>query len=294
VLPIFGTGVNPPFAYVKDFEEFAGDYVPGAVMKGDAGMKAVNQWEVSTELKEQLKVARSWYQKGIFPNDIAVLKDQNAWTTAGKVGVLVETTKPGADVENAALLGLKPEDIIDIKYGNAYMSATACQATLTAVSSTSQNPERAVMFLNLINTDKELYNTMCFGVENKHYKKINENTVEAIANSGYDPNRDWEFGNQFNAYFRNGQKTTVWEETKKMNEESEASPLLGFSFDQTPVKTEIAQCTAIVAEYKPLLLTGTVDPEKKLPEMLEKLKKAGSEKIIAELQSQIDKFKASK
>ena len=39
---------------------------------------------------------------------------------------------------------------------------------------------------------------------------------------------------------------------------------------------------------------GTIDPAKKLPEFIEKLKAAGIEKVIAEKQKQLDAWAAAK
>ncbi|MGE7056904.1 DUF3502 domain-containing protein, partial [Paenibacillus glucanolyticus] len=47
-------------------------------------------------------------------------------------------------------------------------------------------------------------------------------------------------------------------------------------------------------EFWAPLMTGTVNPEEFLPKANEKLKAAGLDKIMAEAQSQIDAWKASK
>jgi putative aldouronate transport system substrate-binding protein len=44
----------------------------------------------------------------------------------------------------------------------------------------------------------------------------------------------------------------------------------------------------------PILGTGSADIETKLPEFLDKLSKAGSDKIVAEIQKQIDAWKATR
>ena len=125
-------------------------------------------------------------------------------------------------------------------------------------------------------------------------KKWMTGTVEAIKDGGYDPNTDWMFGNQFNGFYRTGQAAGIWEETIKLNENAVPSVLLGFSFDPTPVKTEIAQTATVTSQYVALLETGSVDADKFLAEFIGKLKKAGSDKIIAEEQKQIDAWKATK
>ena len=54
------------------------------------------------------------------------------------------------------------------------MSTAATIATLTSISTTCKNPELAMQFLNLINTDPVLYNMACFGIEGVHYT-LNDN-----------------------------------------------------------------------------------------------------------------------
>lgn len=86
----------------------------------------------------------------------------------------------------------------------------------------------------------------------------------------------------------------MWEQTKEINNNAQASPLLGFAFDAANVSAEIAQCKAVVDEYIPSLDSGSVDPDKYLPEFLSKLEASGVDKIISEMQTQVDAWLASK
>ncbi|MDR3146429.1 MAG: DUF3502 domain-containing protein [Treponema sp.] len=146
----------------------------------------------------------------------------------------------------------------------------------------------------LVNTDKYLYNLITQGIEGKHYTKIDANFIRPIPNSGYAPNADWMYGNQFLAYFKEGQNVTDWDDTMTMNKSAKASPALGFAFDSVPVQTELASVSAVVKEYELSLSTGAVDPARVLPEFLDKLRGAGSERIIAEVQRQLDAWKAGR
>ena len=78
-----------------------------------------------------------------------------------------------------------------------------------------------------------------------------------------------------------------------MNNSAVTSSVLGFSFNPDPVKTELAQCASVVNEYYVPLFTGSVDPDTTLPIFLNKLGNAGSARIIAEVQKQIDAWKAT-
>ena len=51
----------------------------------------------------------------------------------------------------------------------AYVDTTSSQGAMVAISTASQNPERAMMFLNLLNTDPTLLTLLNYGVEGVHY-----------------------------------------------------------------------------------------------------------------------------
>ncbi len=79
-----------------------------------------------------------------------------------------------------------------------------------------------------------------------------------------------------------------------MNANAIPSVILGFAFNPEPVQSELAQTASVVQEYWPALELGTVDPDTVLPEFLDKLDKAGAQKIIDEMQKQIDAWKVKK
>jgi putative aldouronate transport system substrate-binding protein len=101
-------------------------------------------------------------------------------------------------------------------------------------------------------------------------------------------------GNQFNAYILPGQIDTIWEETQKNNEAARAEELITFFFNREPVETQLAQISSIVQEYEPILVSGLDDPDKVVAGMREKLKAAGIDDVIAEMQKQIDAWRTSK
>jgi putative aldouronate transport system substrate-binding protein len=258
------------------------------VRSDDKTMKVVSQFDLK-EYVDQAKLLHSWYNKGYFPKDIASIKDVRSEANSGNYALTpIGNMKPGNEAEVAASLGYP---VVDVATTNAYVQTGSVLSTLNAISSTSKNPEKAMQLLNLINTDKDLYNLLCHGIEGTHYTKVDANTVKAIADGGYDPNTDWEFACQFNGYYREGQKPGIWEETIKVNESAAPSPIIGFVFDPTPVKTQVAQMTSTMSMYLPGLNTGTVDPAKAIPELQAKLKAAGQDKVIAEAQKQIDAWR---
>lgn len=60
------------------------------------------------------------------------------------------------------------------------------------------------------------------------------------------------------------------------------------------MKTELTNINNVMSQYLDGLHTGTLDPDKALPEMNQKLNGAGLEKVRAEMQKQFDEFNKSK
>ncbi|MNV79495.1 hypothetical protein D3C71_1730490 [compost metagenome] len=148
------------------------------------------------------------------------------------------------------------------------------------------------MLLELMDTDKDLYNLMTFGIEGQDYKKVSANRIEKIADTyQFDA---WQLGNQFNAYLLPGQPDDAWEQTKKMNEGVVVDPLADFSFNRTPVQNELVQISAVYKEFNVILKNGLDDPDAAVKRFKDKLKQAGEEKVKAEIQKQLDEWRKGK
>ena len=160
---------------------------------------------------------------------------------------------------------------------------------MTAVSQTSKKPVKALKLIELMNTDKELYNLIAYGIKGKHYNLSSENKVEYIENSGYAPKAAWKFGNQFNAYLEAGQDDNTWKETERLNNESEKSPILGFVLNTDPIVSEISQVETVLGEFK-VLNNGAEDPDTYWDTFKKKLKAAGHDRIKTEVERQIKEF----
>ena len=178
----------------------------------------------------------------------------------------------------------------------------------TAISAKCSDPERALMFLNLVNTDPYVATMMRFGVEGVHYV-LDENgkmTFEGTINE--DPSNRayyyWYGAPMGNLTIVNAPEELTGPDgimlTKMMeyNDSCIKPKHLGFVFDTSPVVNEIAACTNIVLEYQPGLSQGQASSPEEVEELVQefrdKLKANGAEKIVAEVQKQLDAWMASK
>jgi putative aldouronate transport system substrate-binding protein len=102
------------------------------------------------------------------------------------------------------------------------------------------------------------------------------------------------FGNQFNAYYRDARQVGAWEKTKEMNDTAFPSVALGFVVDRTPIQTEIAQVTAILKEKGVPVDMGFVAFDEVAPGIIDEINAAGAQKIIDEVQRQLNEWAAAK
>jgi len=285
-----GTTIGYVNAYLG-FEEIGGRAVPGVIVGNDPDMKVVNQFKTDI-FKDWIGLMRQSYLAGYIQKDAIAVTDANPNLSAAKVGCwFVGNYKPGGDAEDSARVGYP---VLNTPISTPLLITSSIISTMHGISVTSENPERAMMLMEELNTDKELYNLLAFGEEGRHYSKIGPNRVEPIKDSAYFPSTLWLHASTFNAYLLPGQPEDVWDQTRELNMTAEASPIIGFAFDPEPVQSEISQCTSVRKEFLPALELGTVDPDEVLPEFLDKLDKAGAQRIIDEMQSQIDVWRASR
>lgn len=252
-------------------------------------MKAKMEFDVEGTDKEA-RLMRDWYEKGYIRQDISLVTDQSADEKAGKYACWRATYKPGANEEYAAVRG---RDVVSIQISKGTLSSSLARQTMLGVGANSKNPEKAVAFIQEMNTNKDLYNLIAFGIEGKHFDLNEEGKVVYRQNSGYEPGMTWRFGNQFNAYLLADQDDGIWEETMEFNEAADVSPLFGFVVNTDSIKTEVAQISQIYQKY-PSRKTGAEPVEKYWETMKSELKAANIEKVVEEVQKQVDEFLATK
>lgn len=240
-------------------------------------------------IADQLRKDNEWYQKGYIRPDVATVVDNSSDVKANRYVCTLTAYKPGWDAELTARQGV---DYITVPIEGAYVKATSGIETMTAINVNSKNPEAAMKLLNLVYTDKEIFNELLFGLEGVHYNMTGENSAESVADTKWNLSTSaWKLGNQFNAYYLPGQAEGVWEETDKLNREATVSPLRGFTFDPSNVQSEIAQIGSVVKEYANGQFT-TKDIDAYIAERNEKMNQAGLPAVLEEVQKQVDAWKA--
>ncbi|WP_099303731.1 ABC transporter substrate-binding protein [Bacillus sp. Marseille-P3800] len=265
------------------------DYVLGADMPigfpltGDTET-AINFLETD-EAMDVFETMRDFYQKGYIPADAASSNDPWPYNVENWF-VRVEEYNPYAELlwERDAGYPIVTQPVNDPIIRNESVTGS-----LQVVSATSQYPEEAMQFLNLLNTDPYLRNLVNYGIEGTHYEQVDEGIIRDLPERVERYNMPtYALGNHFILDLFENEPEDKWDAFEEFNDSSVPSPILGFHFDPSNVRTEIANLSNVASEFFAPIYTGSVDPEEYVPMAISRLEDAGLEQVIEEVQNQYE------
>ncbi|ANE48491.1 hypothetical protein SY83_21875 [Paenibacillus swuensis] len=250
---------------------------------------------ITEEAMPYLKLQHKWWNAGYINKDAATNKDANATLKTGKVFARVEGLKPGKDAELTASTGV---EYVQVDITQPITRTDDTTGAMLAISRTSGDPERAMMFLNLLHSDPYVVNLLDYGIEGKHYVKVSENVIDfpegvTAQTSTYNHGASWMFGNQFLSYLFPNEDPKKWDKFKEYNDAALVSENLGFTPNDEPVKAEKAAWDNAKAEFETAIFTGIIDPEKTIVKYREKLHATGYLKVIEEREKQLKAFQSN-
>ncbi|WP_337102150.1 ABC transporter substrate-binding protein [Paenibacillus sp. YIM B09110] len=287
--PIAPGGANSTFMQTYAPYDGLGDAY-GVLPNYDNDLKIVNNIE-TPEYAAFMKKFRSWYTSGYVLKDAATNQTSSVdLVKAGKLFGYLTPMKPGFEGQESRAAG---HEMVSAELIEPVATTFTITGIMWGVPHHATNPDRSMMLLDLLYTDKDLVNLLIWGIEGKHYVKVADNVIdfpEGVdgSTSGYYMGLGWMWGNQFLSYVFNGDDPEIWTKMAEFNKNAKKSKALGFSFNADPVKTEITAVANVVNQYQKGIETGTLDPDKALPDYISKMKSAGVDKIIAEKQKQLD------
>lgn len=263
----------------------------GVLMNGGATSKVENLFETE-EYARLCRIMHEWYEKGYSSKDIqsqtdnfiTLTRNDAAFSTLGKYDFNSATY-------NSTMIG---KEIGAIGLGTSF-SATYTNATWS-IMSTSKHPEAAMKFLNLWYSDDEIADLLRYGIKDVHYK-LDDNGMGTYMDGQDSKSCTFHLGASANNASGIRWNTEDPEYTKKLmdnNANCKKSVALGFRYDSTVVANEITQLGNVCSKYRIGLECGALDPEEYLPKFLKELKDAGIDTVIAEKQTQLDKWMKEK
>ncbi len=263
------------------FDSFGAGLRGIGVRYNDKEAKVVKIFE-EEDVMAQLKTVRGWYESGIINADAPNLAEGPTY----KACFLAQGWSLAAKTVWGPNMG---KELVAYTYGPTILSNDSVLGSVNFVSVNSEHPDKALAYLNLINTDSKVRDAFYYGLEGENFTYTENGRVHKNADKGWGL-AGYTQGTFFNVTPTDDVEFNQWDEVHELNDAAEPSVLLGFAFDASKVEDQIQNCATIWDRYHPELLTGSVDPEATVKTMYEEMEGEGLNDIIAEAQAQIDAF----
>lgn len=257
------------------------------------GTKILNKF-ATPEYRKFVEVMNDYYKKGYVDPAMAIADTANTERSAkqktGNYLISTQSYAYGYDKQASAERG--GLELAYIPCTEPYMDTTSTQGAMMAISTASKNPDRAMMFLNLLNTDEKLMTMLNFGIEGTHYNKNAEGEVEFVEDvrATYQP---WTngMGNVTLLPPQKGQGATFQEDFKAFYAAAKPVDIIGYAFNPEKVETEVAALATVCQQYQLALSTGAAGTDK-LDEFLAELEANGMQKVVDEANAQLEAYMA--
>lgn len=268
------------------------------VTKSPEDYKTVFHPAFTQEFEDWAVQMREWADKGYWSKDVlsATLGSKDNFRAANSAGYLTHAQdwigQYGAD-----LLAQPESDPYFFTFAEANKKIKRKMGVdnSTVISANSSNPERSLMVIEKFMTDESYYNLIQYGIEGKHY--VIEDGVKKQP-EGFNEKTD---GGGFAAWSLRNDKFVIPSDTEnpvrnslfaEWDKVAIDDPYNGFSFDPSNVTTEIASITNVNSQLGIQLMLGKTskDPKAAVADYRDQLKKAGVDKVIAEVEKQLAEF----
>ena len=255
----------------------------------------------SEHYKLYAKTMADWYKEGYIRSDI--MSVDTSTLTMPKNGEITDTTYvfscdpylTEADQDAATA-----DAGMDMTYLPVEENASLILGgdTSYAIPYCADEPERAMMVLNAIYSQPDLYNTLIYGIEGEDYTKNADGTI-TTSYVGASPTADdsygiqrWIIGSCKNALINNGTDPNYYADLEALEETARVNPFMNFTFDRTNVEGICASILNVYYEYGPQIDNGVAGDnwEELYNNYMAARKDAGIEELVTEFQNQLNAY----
>ena len=248
---------------------------------------------------DEAVMMKDWADKGYWRKDaLTFTGDTRSELKAGKSGADAHHTQtyrtlrfdmdqsqPGSDLQMFAYSDTR---------GNLLRDSPVHGGVSIGVD--SKNPDRALAALEVIHQDKDVYRLFEYGIEGEQY--VVKDGLKALPD-GYNADKQgfsanmWGPRNDACALPSATEYPGIYDIFKQNAAKAHPYPYTTFVFDSSPIKPELAALSNITTQMGPAIIWGKAgDPVKAVTDFRDKLKAAGFDKVMTEIQKQLDAYKA--
>lgn len=288
-----GTSLNAQFWYNIELYGTNGD---NGMIADPVNSTTIENFYASDLFREYCNQMKEWVDAGYMPS--GSLTDSTSVQEYLSAGSIFGSTTD-YNISQFASWGSGQSfniDIIEIQ--DPIITTYAVTERMWGLASNSENPRKAMEFLNYMYENPAVANLLQYGIEGQNYtiaegsEKVTTAEGALTGTAGY-TSMFTRFGNPVDTLTAAPNTDDYAEEVLAYNENVPVSKTLGYTFDAAEFSAEAGAVANVIAEYLPRLQAGQVaDVDTYLEQFLNALEAAGYNEIVAANQAQLDAFLA--
>jgi putative aldouronate transport system substrate-binding protein len=239
-------------------------------------------WEADFYTQE-LYAARDMFLKGYIERDAITADNEynSRHLTVGDFFLTTQPLKPAKGKSTELMSQTISNDIVYDEFETypLLVNTTHCGGSMYAIASTSEDPARAMMFINELHVNPDLTNALTWGVEGVTYEVAQEEPVKLVkpieGNTWVNAVNGWMMGNFFNIYLAEYEPLDKYELLAATKVGIPGHVANGYRFDSADWLDTMTAVNNTLDEYVRNLRVGAVDPDETLPELISSVEAAG-------------------
>jgi putative aldouronate transport system substrate-binding protein len=275
------------------------DYDAGLVYKWDDPSMKVMAWEQTPGFTDGIRKIKNWYDKEYLTKNIGIAQIDNNMIASGKWASFIGNW--GDEFNFNAILALG--GINDYKYiayplHDGISPRSSPLESALVINAKSKQSDRVLMFINWLQSDQKNYDLLMYGVKGKNYTDMGDYIIPGEVTSEEDSIFNW----GWRAPFRNivyeranfpGLKEEIARYDKVIEEKTKYLPSMGFLPDYSALSDLLTVRKMGYNNLERNIYSGALE-DSYIDDFIKEQKDNGIQKIIDEIQKQLDKFEKNK
>ncbi|MFD0671237.1 extracellular solute-binding protein [Cohnella sp. GCM10027633] len=247
---------------------------------------------------ESARMARKWFADGILNKDTGI--DTADGATLWKQGNMVFTLQSHEWVSaNQGFIDPSFEQESSLLYPDKRYVNRSPVANVVAINRNSEHPDRVLRFLDMLETDRVLYDLVQYGIEGETYVLRGDGSVDYPKGMGTPTSNYMEWGGQWGLWRLQFMRPTptygegFWDREREFAIQSRNvdSPISGLFISEDNIRAELLKRDELINQYGgPLELGTAAGTEQAVEDYVRMQDNDGLKRILAEAQSQVDAY----
>jgi putative aldouronate transport system substrate-binding protein len=273
------------------------DYELGLVYKWDDPGTKLLAWEQTPEFRKGIEMISHWKNSEYMLKDVGITSIDEMQITSGKWASFITTQ--GSEMEYNAIAKSKGKDWSYKAYPlypDQISERSSPMGGAMVINAKSKNADRVLMFVEWLQSDQDNYDSLLYGIKGKHYELQGEQIRLPAAVKPQESLYSWPWRWPFENIDWERSETSTPGDTLANYKESimkstKYPPHMGFVPDYKSTEDIVAQRRLSFYSTEQKIYGGYFE-QKHLEEYITEEKQSGADKLVSEIQRQLDKWKA--